>query len=548
MPDLTESLQGRDLGHLRIIAEQWGIELDEQDTSSALLHLKSLLIDSARVKEVVDGLPPDAKEALKDLARHAGRLPWAQFTRLYGEVREMGVAKRDREHPYKQPISAVEQLWYRGFLARAFFDSPAGPEEFAYIPDDLLAQMPQVADAAVPLMGRQASVAEYAHVALVNDRVLDHACTLLAALRMSISLPGPFPTPTGEELTPSILTILLLASGLLDETGMPLPEPVRLFLEATRAEALVNLFRAWKLSDQFNELLMLPDLSTEGNWKNDPVRARQAILAYLNGIPTDTWWSLGSFIAAIKQRNPDFQRPAGDYDSWFIRNKRSGEYLRGYEHWEAVDGRLVRYILTGPLYWLGVLDLACPESGQEVTAFRLSHWSRALLNDKHPKGMPMEEESLVVRSDARLSARRLLPRKARYQLARFCEWGKETPDEYQYQISPASLTQARKQGLTVSQLLVLINRYAKAAPPSLVKALERWDKNGSEARLEKMVILRVTSGEVLQALRQSRASRFLGDPLGPTTIAIKPGATQKVLGVLAELGYLGEIRGDVEAD
>ena len=44
---------------------------------------------------------------------------------------------------------------------------------------------------------------------------------------------------------------------------------------------------------------------------------------------------------------------------------------------------------------------------------------------------------------------------------------------------------------------------------------------------------------------ESLLSRFLGDPLGPTIMTIKPGSAQKVLAVLAELGYLGEIRGDV---
>jgi hypothetical protein len=39
----------------------------------------------------------------------------------------------------------------------------------------------------------------------------------------------------------------------------------------------------------------------------------------------------------------------------------------------------------------------------------------------------------------------------------------------------------------------------------------------------------------------------LGEPLGPTTIAIKAGATQKVLSALAELGYLGEMREEVES-
>jgi hypothetical protein len=395
-------------------------------------------------------------------------------------------------------------------------------------------------------MGRQASTADYAQIFLASDRILDHACTLLAALRLGISLPGSFFTQTGEALTPAILQSILTTSGFVDEKGLPLLEPVRAFLEASRANALADLFQSWKKSSLFNELHLLPNLNLEGSWENDPLRTRQAVLGFLSGIPTEMWWSLSSFIAAIYQRQPDFQRPAGDYDSWFIRDKGSGEYLRGFEHWDAVDGRLVKFILTGPLYWLGVLDLACPEGLNVVTAFRLSRWSQALLKGDQPKGMPLEEEPLIVRSDGRIGVRRLVPRRIRYQLSRFCEWGKETPEEYQYQISAASLTKAKKQGLKVSQLLALMNRSTKAVPPNLVKALQRWDKIGSEARLEKLVILRVTSTEVLQSLRNSRASRFLGEPLSPTSIAIKPGATIKVLVALAELGYLGEIREDLE--
>jgi len=546
MPDLIESLQGRDLGHLRIIADLWGIKLDEQDIHSAIHNLTKSLLNASTVPEMVSGLASEARIALEDLTQHTGRLPWAQFTRTYGEVREMGPAKRDRERPHENPISAVEDLWYRAFVARAFFDTPAGPEEFAYIPDDLLALIPRAAGPDNPLMGRQASAVEYERLFSANDRILDHACTYLATLRLGNTLPDAFPTLTGEELTGIFLTSILSANGLLDEAGIPLPEPVRIFLEAKRSQTLLQLFCAWKRSTQINELRGLPDLNFEGNWENDPFRTRQVILGYLTSLPAETWWNLGAFISAIKQRNPDFQRPAGDYDSWFIRRKTDGEYLRGFEHWDDVDGRLIRYLLTGPLHWLGVLDLARTEAGQEVNAFRLSSWSRALMQEEAPKGFPLEEEPLVARSDARISARRLVPRRVRYQLARFCEWEKETPDEYQYRISSTSLSRARQQGLTVSQLLAILNRHAKAVPPSLIKALERWDKQGSEARLEKMVVLRVASEEILLALRKSRAGRFLGEPLGPSTIAVKPGAIEKVLGALAELGYLGEIRGDVE--
>ena len=139
---------------------------------------------------MVSSLPMEVKTALEDLTQHGGRLPWAQFTRTYGEVREMGPAKRDRERPYEQPISAAETLWYRAFVARAFFDTPAGPEEFAYIPDDLLQADPSCGGSGKPMYGRQASALEYASVSLVNDRILDHTCTLLAALRLGISHPG----------------------------------------------------------------------------------------------------------------------------------------------------------------------------------------------------------------------------------------------------------------------------------------------------------------------------------------------------------------------
>jgi hypothetical protein len=56
-----------------------------------------------------------------------------------------------------------------------------------------------------------------------------------------------------------------------------------------------------------------------------------------------------------------------------------------------------------------------------------------------------------------------------------------------------------------------------------------------------LLVLRVASPDVLQALRASRAARFLGDPLGPTTIVVKPGAAEKVLAALADIGCLGAI-------
>lgn len=563
MPDFSKSLQGRDLGHLRIIAEMWGISLEDQDPRTALQHLESAMLNRPAVEEIVLHLPAEARSALEDLRRNDGRLSWQLFIRRYGVVREMGAGRRDRLQPQRNPASPAEMLWYRGLVGRAFFDTLAGPEEFAFIPDDLLPLLPPPLEPHGAALGRHATPGERLYVLPASDRLLDHACTLLAALRLGMppdeiaahSANWSLPVAAAvAPLNPPALQSLLSCAGLLDEGGMPLPEPTREFLEAGGGEALAKLARNWLAATEFNELRLLPDLSAEGEWKNDPQRARYSVLGFLSTVPGSLeseerpFWSLSALIEDVRQKYPDFQRPAGDYDSWYIRDLLSGEFLRGFAHWERIDGGLIRYLVCGPLHWLGILDLAASgpldDPQAKITAFRYSAWAAKLLKGAPPESLPAEEAPIQVRSDARLVVPRLASRPLRYQLARFGIWEKEAPDHYQYRLTPASLLHARQQGLTTNHLLSLLRRHAPAISPSLVKAIERWERNGLEARLETVSVLRLSTPELLQAVRNSRAARFLGEPLGPTAIIVKTGAMDKVLAVLAEMGYLGEIRGE----
>ncbi|MBN2147293.1 MAG: helicase-associated domain-containing protein [Anaerolineales bacterium] len=549
MPDLSESLQGKDLGHLQIVASLWGIALEAPDVRTALRRLRDAMLDPELLGETIAELPPQARTALAALQQADGRIPWAQFVRRYGPLREMGAAKRDREKPHLAPLSAAEVLWYRGLVARAFLDAPMGMQEFAYIPADLIAIMAQVVETALSVqaaLGRPATASERMHVIPVNDQILDHATTLLAALRLGMPAAAA-PPFRGDNLSRSVeglgaekLQHLLQAAGLLDEHNVPLVEPARSFLEAPRGDALAMLVRAWVGSATFNDLRLTSGLRAEGEWVNDPLATRRKVLDFLSGLPEGVWWSLPAFISAVQQNQPDFQRMAGDYDSWFIRDVQRNEFLRGFEHWYEVEGALLRFLICGPLHWLGICELAAPEEGAGVAAFRYSVWAPALLQGQAPLGLLAEDAQVKASSDARLLVPRLAPRSVRYQLARFAEWEKEMPDGYRYRLTATSLQRARQQGLTVGQLQGLLRRHAVTVPPSLARALERWEKQGGAARLEQVLVLRVTSPEVLQALRSSRAARYLGEPLGPASVIVKGGASEKVMAVLAELGYLGE--------
>ena len=101
------------------------------------------------------------------------------------------------------------------------------------------------------------------------------------------------------------------------------------------------------------------------------------------------------------------------------------------------------------------------------------------------------------------------------------------------------------QYLKIQHLQRLLAGHAQNVPPNIVKALSRWEQRGTEARLQPVLVLRLSSPELLQALRNSRAARYLGDLLGPTTVIVKPGAGDKVMEALTEMGHLGEVLHEV---
>jgi hypothetical protein len=174
-----------------------------------------------------------------------------------------------------------------------------------------------------------------------------------------------------------------------------------------------------------------------------------------------------------------------------------------------------------------------------VTAFRLTSEATDLLRGLPPHGLAEEDGKLHAAANGRISIPLHLPRTVRYQVARFCEWESFRNDEFRYRLTPVSLQKAMQQGLKISHLVSLLSKNAAAPlPPAFMRALNRWELKGTEARLEQPVILRLSHPEVLEELRKSMAGRFLGEVLGPTTVVVKPGARAKILAALAELGLL----------
>jgi hypothetical protein len=342
------------------------------------------------------------------------------------------------------------------------------------------------------------------------------------------------------------MILLVRSAGMIGQAGEFIPDVVKGHLEQSRYEALKSLVEAWSESGFYNDLLRVPGIAAEGNWKNDALRTKNFLLGILNQLPQGVWWNLGSLIHAVKENHPDFQRQPGDYDSWYIRDLASGNFLRGFEHWEEIEGAVLRFMIAGPLFWLGVVDLAVDQLDNEdtpvrVTALRINNFGGSILAGTKDGYKDKPAELIRIRSDGRIFVTARTPRSIRYQVARFCEWYDMKTDTYAYRITPRSLKSAEAQGFNLANIVSLLSRNSDSLPPSLERALLRWGEKGVECSIKQTTVLRVSHPEIIQSLRKSKSGRFLGDPLGPTAIIIKEGAEDKIQLALAEMGFLSEV-------
>jgi hypothetical protein len=144
MLTLARALVDYDLDLLQAIAGQWDIDLTSSDRGLVAEELAAAMLDPEAIHSTWERLGEEAQEALSNLLANEGRLPFAHFTRRYGEIRPMGPARRERERPWTAPISVTEALFYRGLIVRAFEQSTGGAQEFIVVPSDLAEGLPRL--------------------------------------------------------------------------------------------------------------------------------------------------------------------------------------------------------------------------------------------------------------------------------------------------------------------------------------------------------------------------------------------------------------------
>ncbi|MFN8595926.1 MAG: helicase-associated domain-containing protein [Anaerolineae bacterium] len=536
---------------LRVIAARWSIDATGAKPRDLIAQLENAIGDPARSSPLLDQLTAAERDALRTVLAAGGTLPAPGFAQRFGVIRLLGPARLEREQPWRAPANAAEGLWYLGLIYKGFEQLPNGtmrevfiaPQELAPLLPRLKSSTPnveplpiasgpdQISASAASLADDICTVLSHLHNQFVRTQGRATASLLRTGLskylREADSARFDFALHTAER------------AQLVKLAGQRLKPDARLsteWLQAAELDQQRRLFEAWRADPTWSDLAHVASLQIERavSIQTDVVAIRAAILQALRAAVPQAWHTIDSLLQRLKSQSPDFLRT--DFDADYVRAADSGEYLRGFSAWERVEGALIRSILSGPLHWLGIVNLA---AGDQPSAFTLTSLGAALFGLETDLSDSRPARHFTVRANATLevaAARRY----DRFQAARIAELIAIDGDTYRYRLTPSSLARAVSQKIDAAKVIDFLSRASgQALPPTLAKAIQRWSSKGTEVKVERAVIVRVKDAAILKRLQESPKTRNISiEPLGPTAARINEKDWPKLVSILAEAGVL----------
>lgn len=503
-------LKDHSLKLLEVISENRSADVDFLDDRAEFERvLASELISPASVQNVCEELAdnPEVQKAMEALVAVNGSMPQDQFTSRFGELEIMGDARLAETERWLTPKSVSELLYYNGLIGRGF--EGIGPDAYpmVYMPSDIVDQMPRPA-----LPGAEARLQVMPAPPPSQDQILDTEGYMLSDLGSVIGVvyqeplrlvDGALVPEDDQRLTARLLAfpdtpdlevrkrlLLHMAKGLgfFKSEGEEEEGVIRITLNNNRVRAFLDqdqhgqataMWNVWRQSQDWNDLREIPvlDFHNTERWRNHPAATREGFLDLCRYLSMGQWYRVEDIVTAIHEQAPDFQRAGGSYDHWYIRHAERQAFARGFEHWEWVEGELVRFLLQHSLHWLGALRLADLAHG--AWAVSLTRAGAIWLGHDLEHEGHRDQPRITIGGNFRLRLPLSLPLKLRFRIERFAMW-QESGVEYVYQINQRSLERAFQEGLTPERILKALQDMSQHVPGSMERAIRKFARQSRQ--------------------------------------------------------------------
>jgi len=248
------------------------------------------------------------------------------------------------------------------------------------------------------------------------------------------------------------------------------------------------------------------------------VRLHQMLLRFLATAGDEGWCAFRDVDAALHPLWPDFaQVPQSDTQPrpvqvWHLAWRHDLRPLSSdrEEDWQAAQTALLRFVLEGPLHWLGIADLSY--SGQELVGFHLRGladriWDRPVLSEpEQAPGEVLDVDSTRLSLSVRPPA---ISAQGHALLGRMACLEKSAPSGFVYRLDQRTTYGTFERGESVDDLLAA---WCRTMPVPMPQAIEQaltawWTAYGQVRLYEGLALLEVGDDLTLRELEISTSLR-----------------------------------------
>jgi hypothetical protein len=296
----------------------------------------------------------------------------------------------------------------------------------------------------------------------------------------------------------------------------------------------------------------------------DLQRARGMLLDQLRLLQPGVWLSADRFLSRLSMSVPHllfqrrtFRHSAAPYyyDERYLgqqgstpssgistaAGRLSSRRPTGTGQWLAeVEGTFVGGALSGPLHWIGIVDIAA--DGSRLLAFRLNgSAAQALGIQGSESSAALNEARLVVQPNFQVFALGPVSEATLAQVELFADRVKADRSAFEYTLSHTAVYRGQKAGLSVDEIITFLEQASGATLPQNVRrTLQEWGEQHERIVFRRAVALcEAASPEIMTELWSDPAAQpHLQRRVTPTVALLRKGRVASLREILLQHAFM----------
>jgi len=303
------------------------------------------------------------------------------------------------------------------------------------------------------------------------------------------------------------------------------------------AERVKRTFNAWRDGIAWNEILNLPTKARgyrhDYGTPKELVAARQKVLNHIQQASAKRWISLRKLTGQIQLRDYGFlfpQRRYSGYDSFYYRTpsgyaSRSTPYhdscnpfgigfdgvTNEFQGWGKVEAQFIAHIVSGPLFWMGLVDLGYPAKVQTnlqnpslPAAFRLTPMGAWVLGLGQVVDIREEGGRVIVQPNFQILAMEPISDQVLIALDHFADVESAGDRVMSYKLTRQSVYRGQQGEWDVPRIIAHLEKVSgNPLPGNVRRSLEEWQVLHERIVFRRgITLLQAADGKILDSLLQ----------------------------------------------